>query len=129
MSPIEITPVTTEDFVHLARIQYHGFSGTPINLLMFGNQSEEEQVALFKEYLKKSLEDPTCSFTKAVVEGQIVGLAQWHYYGEPMPVEDDLPSDWGKGANGPLCDAFFGTMKKVRKQQMGGKRCAGKHIA
>ena len=126
MSQIVITPAETEDFIQLGRLNYCGFSGTPVNLLMFGNQREEDQIALTQQYLQKCFADPTCRLTKAVVDGQIVGFAQWHYYVEPMPVEDDLPSNWGEGANGPLCDAFFGSMKKVRKEKMGGKRCAGK---
>ncbi|KAE9363437.1 putative GNAT family acetyltransferase [Stipitochalara longipes BDJ] len=124
MSGIEILPATLEDFPQLAQLNYHGFSGTPVNSLMFGGQSEEEQLANTEQYLKKALDDPTCKLTKAVMHGQIVAFAQWHYYLEPMAVEDGLPSDWGAGANGPLCDAFFGSMKKVRKEQMGGKRCA-----
>ena len=88
----------------------------------------EKQVVNTMEYLRKALDDPTCKLTKAVVEGQTVGFAQWHYYVEPMAVEDELPSNWGEGANGALCDAFFGTMKSVRKEQMGGKRCAGEEI-
>jgi len=128
MSNIDILPATPDDFTQLALLNYHGFSGTPVNLLMFGGQSLEEQIANAKEYLRKALEDPTCKLTKAVVDGQIVAFAQWHYYLEPMAVDDDLPSNWGEGANGALCDAFFGTMKKVRKEQMGGKRCAGEEI-
>jgi hypothetical protein len=129
MSQIEILPAKEEDFNQLARLNYLGFNGAPANRLMFGNQSEDEQVAQCLKYLRKCLDDPTCKFTKAVVDGKTVGFAQWHYYVEPMPVEDDLPSNWGPGANGPLCDAFFGSMKRVRKEQMGGKRCAGKQLS
>jgi hypothetical protein len=129
MSQVDIMPATVEDVIHLARLNYSGFTGTPINSLMFGNQSEEEQIAHAEEYLKKCLEDPTCKLTKAVMDGQIVGFAQWHYYVEPMPVEDDLPSNWGEGANVPLCEAFFGSMKRVRKERVGGKRCAGEHVS
>jgi len=125
MSTVEILPATSDDFPQLALLNYHGFSGTPVNLLMFGGQSLEDQVANTKEYLKKALNDPTCKLTKAVVDGQTVAFTQWHYYVEPMAVEDEMPSNWGDGANAALCDAFFGTMKKVRKEQMGGKRCAG----
>ncbi|KAH8774911.1 hypothetical protein BGZ57DRAFT_381144 [Hyaloscypha finlandica] len=42
-----------------------------------------------------------------------------------MPVEDDLPPNWGERANGPLCDAFFVSMKKARKRQWVGECCAG----
>ena len=69
MSNIDILPATPDDFTQLALLNYHGFSGTPVNLLMFGGQSLEDQVANTKEYLKKSLNDPTCKLTKAVVDG------------------------------------------------------------
>jgi GNAT superfamily N-acetyltransferase len=128
MSQINIMPAALEDFNQLARLNYLGFNGTPVNQLMFGNQSEEEQAGHCLQYLRKCLDDPSCKLTKAVVDGQTVGFAQWHYYVEPMPVEDELPSNWGPGANGLLCDVFFGSMKRVRKAQMGGKRCAGKQI-
>jgi GNAT superfamily N-acetyltransferase len=122
---IAILPAASDDFVHLARLNYLGFSSAPANQLMFGQQSEDVQVANGQQYLKKCLDDPTCKFTKAVVDGKIVGFAQWHFYLEPMPVENDLPSDWGPQANKALCDIFFGSMKRVRKEHMGGKRCAG----
>lgn len=128
MSQIDILPAEVGDFITLARLNYLAFSGTPVNKLMFGKQSEEMQVALCQEYLKKCLNDPTCKLTKAVLDGQIVGFAQWHYYVDPMPIEDESPSEWGEGANGPLCDVFFGSMKRVRARQMGGKRCAGGYL-
>jgi hypothetical protein len=121
MSQIDITPAKTEDFIQLGRLNYHGFIATPINLLMFGNQNEEEQIAHTQQYLRKCLVDASCKLTKAVVDGQIVGFAQWHYFVEPMPVEDDLPSNWGEGATGPVCDASFGSMEKARKGTMGGR--------
>lgn len=121
MSQIDITPAKTEDFIQLSQLNYHGFSGTPIKLLMLGNRSEEEQIAHTQQYLRKCLVDASCKLTKAVVDGQIVGFAQWHYFVEPMPVEDDLPSNWGERANGPLCDAFFVSTKKARKETMGGR--------
>lgn len=127
-SQIEILPAESDDFVHLARLNYLGFSSAPANQLMFGRQSKDVQVANCQQYLKKCLNDPTCKFTKAVVDGNIVGFAQWHYYVEPMPVEDDLPSDWGPQANAALCDLFFGSMKRAQKEHMGGKRCAGNQI-
>jgi hypothetical protein len=128
MADIQILPATWDDVHHLALLNYHGFKEAPVTSLMFGGQSEEERLANTEHYLKKALEYPTCKFTKAVINGQIVAFAQWHYYVEPMAVEDDSPSNWGEGANGPLCDAFFGTMFKVRREQMGGKRCAGEEI-
>ena len=115
MSQIDITPAKTEDFIQLSRLNYHGFSGTPIKLLMLGNRSEEEQIAHTQQHPRKCLVDATCKLTKAVVDGQIVGFAQWHYYVEPMPVEDDLPSNWGEGANGPLCDAFFVSIEAKKR--------------
>jgi len=85
MSQTEILPAKLEDFIQLGRLNYLGFKGVPVNRLMFGNQSEEKQTALTQQYLKKCLEDSTCKLTKAVINGQIVGFAQWHYYVDPMP--------------------------------------------
>jgi hypothetical protein len=128
MSQIKILPAELEDFNQLARLNCLGFKRTPVNQLMFGNQSEEEQAGHCLQYLRKCLDDPSCKLTKAVVDGHMVRFAQWHYYVEPIPVEDELPSNWGPGATGSLCDVFFGSVKRVRKAQMGGKRCAGKPI-
>lgn len=124
-SEIKILPAEASDFPTLANINHRGFGDQPIDKLMFPKSAAD--LSFNSRLLKTFREDPTVRFMKAVIDEQIVGFTQWHHYHDsPLPTEEEALPDWGPDANGVLCDLFFGSMKRVRRKHMAGKKCSGK---
>jgi hypothetical protein len=138
MASVTIQPVGDDDFPVIALLQAHGFGPSPVSKLMFPSQSPEEQAKHGEGMLRNASKDPQAIFSKAVKDEKIVGFSQWYYYVEE-PLKKDAPSDredgkdfppeiWGPGSNADLCETFFGGMKRARRDNMGGRNCAGQYI-
>jgi hypothetical protein len=122
---IKLLPVEAVDIPTLAKINDIGFADQAIDKLMF---PKSDGGLLASHMLKIFKEDSTARFMKAVIDGQIVGFTQWHHYHDfPLPAEAEPLPNWGPDANGVLADLFFGSMKRVRREHMAGKKCSGKY--
>lgn len=99
---------------------------------MFGPPTPDRQERRVKDLVQKMHTLPEARFFKAVAsedgKDRIVGFALWHFYTDPIPVEDTWQDQaWEGAANPAACNEFIGAMAQTRTKHMGGKRFISMH--
>lgn len=84
ISPLElsIVPAFEDDYGDLAYVQAAAFgSADPVGKAIFGSSTDPESLEFSIKVTEQMVQtDPSVKLTKAVVDGRIVGYAQWHFY-------------------------------------------------
>ena len=123
---VVVAPVTDPaDFDRLAEVEDLAFADDRIVQLLFPAGNGGNTVAARGDAHRKSQkEDPTNFYVKAtsVATGEIVAWLKYHLFDdlerEHMPYPKELPP----GANVPLMEASFTTLKTLRDGMMAGKQ-------
>lgn len=126
--PIKLVPTEFTDLPQIAGIQNAAFRPSEHSKVLFPggatNGALEKRVERLQNGWK---EDPTLTWWNAVdtESGEIVGAARWHTYFTERPesewMKEDIPEDWGEGANPAACRAFFGDVHESRRRLIAGK--------
>ncbi|KAJ5594632.1 uncharacterized protein N7459_000840, partial [Penicillium hispanicum] len=129
-----ILPATEEDCLDLAKIESASFSDasrdTPERnsfLIMLGPPTEEGIEFRQKNFIEKLTQDPSSKFWKVVVnEGdqgpdKVVACALWHFYTEPLVMDEWKGFPWPSTANADACDALIGGVYCNRRKHMNNK--------
>ncbi|MCJ1433985.1 hypothetical protein MMC27_003350 [Xylographa pallens] len=123
---VVIAPVTDPaDFDRLAGVEDAAFADDPIVQLLFPEgHGGNTQATRGETHHKSSKADPTNYYIKATstATGEIVAWLKYHLFDdlerEHLPWPKDLPA----GANVPLMEASFTTLKALRDEMMAGKQ-------
>ena len=91
---VSLATTEPEELRRLAQIQGAAFADSPISRHIFGQVKKEDLATSSATRLKKAIEDSNQAVYKAVVDGQIVGLALWGLPGpHQMEAEEELSEE------------------------------------
>ena len=131
--PYRILPATEADCHDLARIEAFSFADTqtagPSEFqIMFGSPTEAGIAFREKSFLDKLQKDPSAKFWKVVideVEGnqeKIVACALWHFYKEPLVLDEWKSIEWPSIANAEACEYLASGVHNMRYKYMNGRK-------
>ena len=123
---VVVAPVTDPaDFDRLAEVEDSAFADDPIVQLLFPTGHGGNTQAARGESHRKSQKDDTSNYyikATSTATGEIVAWLKYHLYEdlerEHLPYPKELPA----GANVPLMEASFTTLKALREKMMAGKQ-------
>src|SRR6266536_4029318 len=121
--PVKLVDAEDGDLLQIARIETAAFSPIEHSLVLFPGGGTPDAAEKRAERIRNEWkEDPSMRLINAVdtETGEIIGAARWHVYLTERPesewTKNDVPDDWGPGANSPACVALFGAIHESRKR-------------
>jgi hypothetical protein len=121
---IDVLPADEADSVILAQIEASAFAVDNPLAILTGPPSATSQESRAKDLATSMKSDPSVKYTKAVIDGQVVAWARWHYYMEPGSALVWEDTEWDASPNPQACHEFFGAIARKRNEHMDGKRYA-----
>lgn len=119
----QILPMEEADTLEMADLEARAFEDSELSAIVFGPSSPGMKEARSERFKRIMAEDPTVRFKKVVVDGKMVGFAQWNLYLDTnWHLQEDKKSESPPGVNEEALNEFFGWLYGVRKRRMGGQK-------
>lgn len=111
---LQVLPATVADVPRIVEVGHSAFVGNALDSAVFGNVDPQVHREHTIKRQIKALEGGKMSFMKAVVGGELVGVAMWvppkkdgDKADEEKKDEDDKENEWPPGTNVELATEMF----------------------
>ncbi|RDW84444.1 hypothetical protein BP6252_02034 [Coleophoma cylindrospora] len=123
---IQLVPAESADSLELAVVEAAVTFSEPVSQIMWIAPSEERHKKRAKQYAKDMETSPTSYIVKAVLDGKVVGFAQWHFFDkQPKPMEEWKDMEAWDVANSLECANYMlGISSRMRNKYVNGTQYA-----